>query len=210
MREKPDLQAGGVLYIISAASGTGKTSLVRALTEAEEGIVISVSHTTRPPRPGEQQGVHYHFVDASRFQAMCTAGAFLEYAQVFEHYYGTSRDWVTSVLCQGQDVILEIDWQGARQVRAAIPSVGIFILPPSREALEERLRKRGQDSDEVIARRLGGAIEEMSHYSEYDYLIINDDFERALGDLRCILRGQRLHQSRQSVREQARITSLLV
>jgi len=170
----------GTLFIFSAPSGAGKTSLVKALLQAMDGIEVSVSHTTRPPRPGEVDGVDYHFVDVPTFEKMVAEGAFLEHARVFDNYYGTARSSVEARLQAGVDVILEIDWQGARLVREQ-------FLPPSREALEVRLRGRGQDSDEVIARRMRDAVREMSHYAEFDYLVINDDFEVALGELRAIV-----------------------
>ncbi len=206
----PAAPARGTLYIVSAPSGAGKTSLVRALTEADPGVSMSISHTTRAPRPGERDGVDYHFVDHDAFAGMERAGRFLEHATVFDHRYGTSCDDVVARLDRGADVILEIDWQGARQVRAALPgSVGIFVLPPSREVLEQRLRERGQDSEEVIRRRMQDAVREMSHYGEYDYLVINDDFRRALDDLRAILRTQRLVRTRQQVRRAGLLRELL-
>lgn len=200
----------GTLYVIAAASGAGKTSLVKALVETEPGIAVSVSHTTRASRPGEQDGVHYHFVSSESFQAMIAQGAFLEHAKVFDNYYGTARAGIEEHLAQDRDVILEIDWQGARQVRAAFPScVGIFVLPPSRDALELRLRGRGQDPDEVIARRMRDAVAEMSHYAEFDYLVINDDFQVALDDLKAIFRTLRLGQTAQSGRHAGLLAALL-
>jgi guanylate kinase len=202
--------ARGTLYIVSAPSGAGKTSLVRALTDTDPDVSVSISHTTRAPRPGERDGVDYHFVDHDAFADMEHAGRFLEHATVFDHRYGTSRDDVVARLDRGADVILEIDWQGARQVRAALPgSVGIFVLPPSREVLEQRLRGRGQDSEEIIRRRMQDAVREMSHYGEYDYLVINDDFRRALDDLRAILRAQRLVRTRQQTRRAGLLRELL-
>ncbi len=198
------------LYIVTAPSGAGKTSLVRALLEQEQAIRVSVSYTTRPPRPGERDGVDYHFVDRERFLAMQAAGDFLEYAEVFGNYYGTSRRWLEQQLDQGTDVILEIDWRGARQVRRLMPrAVSIFILPPSREALLQRLRQRGQDSEEVITRRNREAIEEMSHYHEFDYLVVNDHFETALAQLRCIVQSQRLRLPRQQQQLRAMLARLL-
>ena len=191
----------GTLYIISAPSGAGKSSLLQALLEtAGEGVVLSVSHTTRQPRPGEVNGRHYHFVDLAQFQAMVAAGEFLEHAQVFDNYYGTSRRSVEAQLAAGQDVILEIDWQGARRVRERMAgTVSIFILPPSRAALEQRLTARGQDDAAVIARRMRAAIGEMSHYNEYDYLIINDVFADARSRLAAVIaaRQQRLEVQQQ-------------
>ncbi len=196
----------GTLYIISAPSGAGKTSLVRKLLEATSDLVLSVSHTTRYMRPGEQNGVHYHFVTTEEFQAVAAAGGFLEHAQVFDNHYGTAKASVEAQLTGGDDVILEIDWQGARQVRAAFPACeSIFILPPSRQALEQRLRARGQDSEAIIQRRMREAETEMSHYGEYDYLVVNDDFHEAVQDLRAIVRGRRLERERQ----QARLGKLL-
>ena len=188
----------GTLYIISAPSGAGKTSLVHALLEACPGLTVSVSHTTRAQRAAEQDGVHYHFVDESRFVSMIDDGAFLEHAKVFGNRYGTAIGPVLDRLRQGIDVILEIDWQGARQVREAMPqAVSIFILPPSRIELEQRLRGRGQDSDAVIARRMCDAVSEMSHHAEYDYLVVNDDFREARSDLMSIIRARRLRAAAQ-------------
>ena len=182
----------GTLFVISAPSGAGKTSLVKALLEQTEGIGVSVSHTTRVKREGEQDGVDYNFIDKESFISMVEQGAFLEHAQVFDNYYGTATANIETKLKQGDDVILEIDWQGAEQVRKQLPySVNIFILPPSQQALEERLRGRGQDSDEIIARRMRDAKSETSHYSEYDYLVVNDDFDNALVDLRGIVLARR-------------------
>lgn len=190
----------GVLYIISAPSGAGKTTLVKSVTDTMEGVEISISYTTRPPRQGERDGVNYHFVDKAQFDDMLARDAFLEHADVYGYCYGTSRDYVLERLHQGIDVILEIDWQGARQVRNALPGcVSIFILPPSREALAQRLRGRGLDSEEVIQRRLREAVNEISHYPEYDYLLVNDDFQRATAELSAILAVHRLSLRYQSV-----------
>ncbi len=200
----------GTLYIISAPSGAGKTSLVRALLESTEGIQVSVSHTTRPMRQGEVDGRDYHFTDVEGFRAMIERGEFLEYAQVFDNSYGTSRIMVQQMINEGIDVILEIDWQGAQQVREQIPeAVSIFILPPSREELEQRLRGRGTDSDEVIARRLSEAANEMGHYAEFDYLVFNDDFDTAQAELRSIVLARRLRSATQSVRQRSRLDALL-
>ena len=200
----------GSLYIFAAPSGAGKTSLVKALVETTADIEVSVSHTTRAPRPGEVDGVNYHFTDVAAFQAMVAQDAFLEHARVFDNYYGTARANIEQRLAAGVDVILEIDWQGARQVREQFPdSIGIFILPPSRQALEERLRGRGQDGDEVIARRMRDAESEISHYGEFDYLVINDDFATALVELAAIVTAQRLRTRVQAGRHQQMLQALL-
>lgn len=183
----------GKLYIIAAPSGAGKTSLVKAMVESTPHVKVSVSHTTRPMRPGEQDGVNYHFVSVDTFKDMLSQGQFLEHAEVFGNFYGTSGHWVQQQLEQGEDVILEIDWQGALQIRRLMPDVvSIFILPPSREALHERLVGRGQDSPEVIAKRMAQAVSEMSHYHEFNYIVINDEFDLALRDLQTIIRSRRL------------------
>jgi len=201
----------GDLYVISAPSGAGKTSLVAALHSSEPGLRVSISHTTRPRRANETDGDDYHFVDEETFTSMVGAGAFLEHAQVFDRRYGTARDSVMGFLDAGDDVILEIDWQGARQVRGHCPNcIGIFVLPPSRESLAARLSGRGQDSEAIIERRMRDAVNEMSHYTEFDYLVVNDDFETALEDLRSIVRGQRLRRERQSALYGNLIGSLLV
>lgn len=200
----------GSLYIVSAPSGAGKTSLVRALGHRLTDLVISVSHTTRPERPGEVNGREYFFVDPPQFQNMIDNDAFLEYAQVFDNFYGTARATVEQSLTIGRDVLLEIDWQGARQVRQAMPTCrSIFILPPSRQALEERLTGRGQDQPEVIARRMQSAISESVHYAEYDYLVVNDDFDLALDALRAIILGNRQQLAQQARVHQSLINSLL-
>ena len=202
--------ATGNLYIVAAPSGAGKTSLVKSLVETTPGIVASVSHTTRPPRPGEQEGVHYYFVSRAAFEAMVAEGAFLEHAQVFGNRYGTSRAAVLSKLQDGLDVILEIDWQGAQQVRARMPGcLGIFILPPSRDALQQRLAGRGQDSTEVIERRMAASLDELSHYAEFDYLVINDQFETALTELRAIVVAQRQRRTAQLERHPELLRILL-
>lgn len=202
--------ARGTLFIISAPSGAGKTSLVRAVVQQVTELMISISHTTRPPRPGEQAGVHYHFVSITEFKAMLAAGLFLEHAQVFENYYGTSRLWVDEQLHRGQDVILEIDWQGAQQVRMRYPSaVSIFIMPPSQAILAQRLWTRAQDSEEVIARRLQAAVSEMRHYTEFDFLLINDVFAVALQQLQAIINSQRLRVARQTEQQASLLAELL-
>ncbi len=198
------------LYIFSAPSGAGKTSLVKALLAEMEHIEVSVSHTTRAMRPGEHDGVDYHFISRDEFENMVEADAFLEHAQVFDNFYGTARNSIETRLAAGADVILEIDWQGARQVRAwKTDAVSVFILPPSREALEERLRGRGQDNEEIIARRMRDAVSEMSHYAEFDYLVINDRFELALQDLQTMVGARRLRQPVQARRHAAMLAALL-
>jgi guanylate kinase len=200
----------GTLYIISAPSGAGKTSLVRALVEQMQGVEVSVSHTTRAMRPGEKDGVDYHFVDDQGFLDMAGRAEFLEHARVFDNYYGTSQSAIEERLRAGVDVILEIDWQGAEQVRRLMPdSKSIFILPPSKATLEERLRGRGQDSEEVISRRMKDAVNEMSHFPEFDYLVINDDFELALSELKSILVADRLRMARQEARHEALLSDLM-
>lgn len=194
------MNSRGTLYTISAPSGAGKTSLVKALLACDSQILVSTSYTTRAQRPGEEDGRDYYFVGQAKFIAMLNENEFLEHAQVFQNYYGTSKTWVEQTLQQGNDVILEIDWQGAQQVRKALPETqGIFILPPSRASLEERLRGRGQDDDAVIKQRMEQAKNEMSHYIEAQWLVINDDFEQALLDLHNIMLAQRLKlQSQQN------------
>jgi len=200
----------GTLYIISAPSGAGKTSLVQALTESDPQIRVSVSHTTRPVRPGEIDGVDYHFVSQAEFLNIVSEGGFLEHAEVFGNLYGTSEASVHQYLAEGLDVILEIDWQGAQQVRGRMSeAIGIFILPPSLATLRERLSRRGQDSERVIAGRLAEATAEISHYPEFDYLLVNEDFEDALEDLRSIVRATRLRESVQSERLQEQLRALL-
>jgi guanylate kinase len=202
--------SSGTLYIISAPSGAGKTSLVKALLEGTDDIIVSVSHTTRAPRPGEVDDKDYHFTDVETFREMIAAGAFLEHAQVFDNFYGTSRSSTLDLMERGIDVILEIDWQGAQQVREKMPeAVSIFILPPSRQELERRLRGRGTDADEVIARRLGEAVTEMGHYQEFDYLVFNDDFDTALAELRAIVLARRQRAAVQIARQQAQLDALL-
>ena len=200
----------GTLYIVSAPSGAGKTSLVAALVEKVPRLRISVSHTTRTMRPGEEDGVNYHFTDRDSFVRQVEQGRFLEHAEVFGNLYGTSADWVKQTLNGGEDVILEIDWQGATQIRKQLPdAVSIFILPPSLDILAQRLRGRETDDDAVIQRRLDGAQDEMSHFAEFDYLIVNDDFQRALYELEAIVEARRLDTPRQQARLASTLEDLL-
>ena len=193
--------ASGCLFVIAAPSGGGKTSVVNALLEREPRIKLSVSYTTRPPRPGEEDGTHYHFVDVPRFMQLKDAGEFLEHAHVHGNWYATSATWLAEEVQQGNDVLLEIDWQGAAQVRRLVPgSVLVFLLPPSIDSLRERLEKRGQDSPAVIRKRLEAAREEMKHAGEFDYVIMNQDFARAVDDLSVIVRAARLAATRQLIR----------
>ena len=189
----------GQLYVISAPSGAGKTSLVKALLESTPNLEVSVSHTTRDIRPGETDGINYHFVDESQFESIRDANGFFEWAQVFGNFYGTSSQAVQEKLADGIDVILEIDWQGARQVKALVnTAISIFVLPPSTAALRRRLTDRGQDNDEIIEGRMRAARNEIAHYSEADFIVLNDDFETALHDLQSIVRARRLSQEIQS------------
>lgn len=200
----------GQLYVISAPSGAGKTSLIKALRGRRPDIALSVSHTTRPPRPGEEDGVHYHFVTVEQFRSMIDEDAFVEYAEVFGNYYGTSVKAIEDVLAGGADLILEIDWQGADQVRAKFPeAVSVFILPPSTAELRQRLEGRGQDAPEVIERRLSEAVTEMQSYERYDFLVFNDDFETALNELDCLFTSHRLRTERQRLAERDRLADLL-
>lgn len=193
--------AAGCLFVIAAPSGGGKTSLVNALLAREPGIRLSVSYTTRKPRSGELEGVHYHFVDEKRFDELKASGEFLEHALVHGHWYATSATWLAAQVAAGQDVLLEIDWQGAEQVRRLLPdSVQIFIMPPSIAVLKARLEKRGQDDAGVIERRLAGAVEEMRRWERFDYVIINQDFATAVSDLDAIVRAARLKVPRQRAR----------
>lgn len=204
------LATSGTLYTISAPSGAGKTSLVKALVESTKGVCVSVSHTTRSMRPGEEDGVNYHFINERQFLELVEGDDFLEHAKVFTNFYGTSKSWVEETLASGQDVILEIDWQGAAQVRKQMPeTVSIFILPPSTSALLERLTGRGQDDDETIQRRMAEAKSESSHYGEADYLVINDNFDHALNDLRTIFRCHRLKREKQQHRHEKLLVDLL-
>lgn len=200
----------GTLFTISAPSGAGKTSLVKALIDGLDAIQVSVSHTTRAKRPGEIDGANYHFVDVPSFEGMLAEGAFLEHARVFGNFYGTARSWVEDTLSRGVDVILEIDWQGASQIRQLLPdTVGIFILPPSRQTLLERLTNRGQDEPEVISRRLAEATLEMSHYREADFLLVNDCFSTARDELKAIVISRRLALGKQQHRHRDLLRELL-
>jgi guanylate kinase len=207
---RPTPSAAGRLFVISAPSGAGKTTLTRMLLAADPAIKLSISTTTRPPRPGEVDGREYHFVDPARFEVMRDAGEFLEWAHVHGNYYGTSKRWIVEQRAAGHDVLLEIDWQGAQQVRRAFADpVGIFILPPSVDALRDRLVGRGQDSAEVIARRLAAARAEMSHVSEFDYVIINNDLAQALVDLQMVVGAARLTCAAQQANQSALFSDLL-
>ncbi|KAA1165505.1 MULTISPECIES: guanylate kinase [Pseudoalteromonas] len=203
-------QTRGNLFILSAPSGAGKSSLINALLKKHTDMKVSVSHTTRSPRPGEENSVHYHFVSTDEFKALIEKNDFFEWAQVFDNYYGTSKQAIESQLDAGIDVFLDIDWQGAQQVRKIMPSVQtIFILPPSKKELEQRLNNRGQDSADVIAGRMAQAQSETSHYNEYDFVIVNDDFDTALADIEIIVMAQRLTLKAQEDRHQVLLNSLL-
>jgi guanylate kinase len=203
------MSAAGDLFVVAAPSGAGKTSLTRALLEREPGIRLSVSYTTRPPRPGERDGVDYHFVTPERFWALQGSGEFLEHAQVHGNWYATGATWLKAQVDEGQDVLLEIDWQGALQVRKLVPdSVHIFVLPPSLASLEERLVRRGQDDEGTIARRIKAARDEMRHCGEFDYVIINQEFASAVDDLASIVRATRLRSKRQCIRHRALLGQL--
>ena len=202
----------GNLYILSAPSGAGKSSLINALLAdlPRNEVRLSISHTTRNPRPAEEDGVHYYFTTHAEFEALIEKDHFLEWAEVFGNYYGTSLPMIEKSLEQGVDVFLDIDWQGARQIRQKVPNVKtIFILPPSREELKNRLVGRGQDSEETIAKRMAEAESEMSHYNEFDYVIVNDDFQKALTELKAILTAERLKLVSQEIRHKALIGQLL-
>lgn len=202
--------ATGTLFIVSAPSGAGKSTLVNALLEREPGIALSISHTTRAPRPGDADGVQYHFVDRTTFERMVADGQFLEYAEVFGNYYGTSRGAVEPILASGRDVLLEIDWQGAAQVRRAMPEcVSIFILPPSRAELERRLRARGTDDAATIERRLAASREEIAHAPEFDVIVVNDAFEDAVARLQEIVRAARAESVAADGRHEVLIAQLL-
>ncbi len=198
------------LFIVAAPSGAGKTSLVKALTESLTDIQTSVSCTTRPARPREIDGVNYFFIDDAKFKAMVDAGEFLEYAEVFGHYKGTPKAWVDEKLAAGVDVVFEIDWQGAQSIKRLYPdSVSVFVLPPSKQALEQRLNERDQDSAEVIAQRMLAARNEMSHYAEFDYLVVNDDFDLALKELQTIVSSAHLRLAPQACHHQGLLAELL-
>lgn len=204
------MAAPGTPFVVSAPSGAGKTSLVAALVQRLPGVMTSVSTTTRAPRPGEQDGVHYHFTTPEAFARDATAGAFLEQAEVFGNHYGTPRGWLEARLTEGWDVVLDIDWQGARAVRAALPqTLSVFILPPSLPELERRLVGRGQDSPAVVTRRMAAARDQARHYDEFDYLVVNGDFDQALDDLVAIVRAARLARARQQQAQRPLLDSLL-
>jgi guanylate kinase len=210
-------QTLGNLFILTAPSGAGKSSLIKALlekhqcTDAHNNVMqVSVSHTTRAPRPGEVNGEHYHFVDRAEFESLIEQDAFFEWAEVFGNYYGTSKIVIEQTLRQGIDVFLDIDWQGARQVKAQIPDTAtVFVAPPSKEELKARLTKRGQDSTDVIAQRMAKAVSEISHYHEFDYIVVNDDFEAALAELDAIVMTRRLRKEKQVIRHQQLFDNLL-
>lgn len=210
-------QTLGNLFILTAPSGAGKSSLIKALlekhqcTDAHNNVMqVSVSHTTRAPRPGEVNGEHYHFVDRAEFESLIEQDAFFEHAEVFGNYYGTSKIVIEQTLRQGIDVFLDIDWQGARQVKGQIPDTAtIFVAPPSKEELKARLTKRGQDSTDVIAQRMAKAVSEISHYHEFDYIVVNDDFEAALAELDAIVMTRRLRKEKQIIRHQHLFDNLL-
>ena len=200
----------GTLFIVAAPSGAGKSSIVNAVLARDPNICLSISFTSRQPRPGERHAEHYHFVSAQEFEAMVAAGDFFESARVHGDWKGTARQSVEPQLATGKDVLLEIDWQGARQVRSKVPdAVSVFILPPSREALEQRMQSRGQDSEEVIAQRLAAAREEMSHYGEFDYVIVNEHFPVAVDEMCAIFTASRLRRDQQVARHSRLITALL-
>ena len=191
----------GTLIIITAPSGAGKTTLVRGLLERDPNVQLSISYTTRDPRPGEEQGRDYQFVDVAQFRALRDQGEFLEWAEVHGNYYATSKTWLKAQMSAGRDILLEIDWQGAQQVRKVFPeAVGVFVLPPSMDELENRLRGRGTDSADVIARRLLGARGEMRHVGEFDYVILNNELQEAIGDLVAVVRAARLRYANQRLR----------
>src|SRR6476620_10557889 len=207
-QQEPDMR--GTLYIVAAPSGAGKSSLVNACLARDPGIRLSISFTSRAARPGERHAEHYHFVSVEAFQRMVAAGDFFEHALVHGDWKGTARQSVEPQLAAGHDVLLEIDWQGARQVREKVPeAVSVFILPPSREALEQRMLHRGQDSDEVIARRLAAARDEMSHYADFDYVVVNEDFQTAVDEMCAVFTASRLRREVQAARRATLIATLL-
>ncbi len=200
----------GHLYIVAAPSGAGKTTLVRMLLASDPHICLSISQTTRSPRPGERDGREYHFIDMPAFLAQVESGEFFEWAQVHGNYYGTSKRWIAEQMGAGRDVLLEIDWQGAQQVRKAFPAaIGIFILPPSLAVLRERLSRRGTDSPETVARRITAAREEMRHVNEFGYVIINDELQQAYASLMSVIAASRLQYENQKQRHRALFSSLL-
>ncbi|GGP56883.1 guanylate kinase [Shewanella algicola] len=201
----------GNLFIVSAPSGAGKSSLISTLLKDKPSDKqVSVSHTTRQPRPGEVDGQHYHFVDVEQFKALIAQDAFIEWAEVFGNYYGTSKTVIEQTLAKGIDVFLDIDWQGGEQVKKLMPyAVGVFILPPSKAELERRLTGRGQDSQQVIDSRMAQAVSEMSHYAQYEFVIVNDDFDTALTDLNAIIRSQRLTCASQQYTHNGMLIDLL-
>lgn len=203
------MNVSGTLYIISAPSGGGKTSLVNAMLANLSNMTVSISHTTRAPRVGEIEAKNYFFVNEQTFQEHQAAGVFLEHAKVFNHWYGTSKTWALEQLAKGTDVILEIDWQGARKVKSQMECVSIFILPPSRDILLKRLINRSQDSEAIIAARMEQASQEISHYDEYDYVVVNDDFDVALNDLMAIIQANRLRTQKQQARHESLFNSLI-
>ncbi len=206
----PVMSMRGTLYVVAAPSGAGKSSIVNAVLSRDPQIALSISFTSRQPRPGERHAQHYHFVTAVEFQRMIDAGDFFEYARVHGDWKGTARQSVEPLLAAGKDVLLEIDWQGARQVRSKLPdAVSVFILPPSRQALEQRMRNRGQDSETVIAQRLAAAREEMSHYGEFDYVIVNEVFDTAVDEMCAIFTASRLRRAPQVTRHGSLIAALL-
>lgn len=202
----------GTLYIVSAPSGAGKSSLISALLKdnLRYDMKVSVSHTTRPARPGEHDGTHYHFVAIAEFQRLQAENVFLEHAEIFGNFYGTSRLWIEDMLATGTDIFLDIDWQGAQQIRRQLPMAkSIFILPPNREELERRLHTRAQDSKDVISKRMAEAYSEISHFNEYDYVIINDDFDVALNDIKAIVIAERMKQDKQASKYRDMLDRLL-
>lgn len=202
-------QTTGCLFIISAPSGAGKTSLVRALLQSDLNLSLSISHTTRPPRTGEINGCDYHFVTVETFKQMLLKGEFIESAEVYGNFYGTSQQWINQAIASGQDILLEIDCQGARQIQQIFPqAVSVFILPPSADALATRLKSRAQDNTDVIQKRLAAAREEISHIAEFDYIIINHQLDEALNDLICVIKAERLKKERQIAKHHKLINEL--